>query len=1089
MLASSLFVCLILITPAFTQQARYYFSENFGQIFHDYTQNQNPAVNGDSNLTTSHDTIPLDRGAYFSDHNSSLSSYISFPQNEIVSKGFSTYSGLYVSFWVLFIESPSQPNQGSSILNRFDTNTNLLIQLNKTAETNQLVVRIRTIEFDITRKSSSFYSANNGIYYTDVWNYILLGVDGIKVEVYLSNVPVIAFELPSTYKESVSPLFILGHPSASFKGIVFESLIFTTKAAIGDLFGGEYFPGNCLLHNCPKSCFPSYLSENTLFCLPVSINTQVDSEGNLCEKMRGPGPNYGCYKSINLECNCRSKSCVIENNQTKCWCSRKRDCNCPMQMYFNSVQCVTCNTDCLSCEKSSICSDCIAENAEPNSREGCTCKDGFFNSSSLNHKSACLKCKDECKTCKFADSCELCKDLNAEFIQEGCKCKAGFFADKSGVCEPCDAECGLCEKGGECLTCKDSNALAKNGRCICSDRYYNITDINSEGTCLFCNLDCVSCDLLGECTACTSKNSVKSGNKGCQCEEGFYNISSLYTTNSCLKCSNNCKSCSQELSCDTCLALNASPYLFGCICDQGFYNNSQLSSQDSCKPCHSDCQTCDSADRCLICKDRNASPNSSKGCACSPGFSNTTSLSFDGACKMCDSACDKCDSNFECLSCKSDNSEILNTKNGCKCIEAFYNDTQLITRDSCKSCLRECKSCKDPNGCETCKANNAIPTKNGCKCEDQYFNTTSLDTPFACLKCHPHCSTCESSSQCLSCISQNAVLSASGCICQEGFYNTTDLTESQSCIKCQEDCQTCNSSSTCLACKDKNSILSSEGCTCLPGFYLSSFENSKKCLPCNIECKTCDSNTTCLACKAEHSEVTKLGCKCLTGFYNSSLLSDKDSCKPCHTECYNCTLADKCSRCKVKNAYSEDVGCKCFNGYFNTSRLDESGNCMKCNEDCAECSNNETCTKCWTQFARPSQVGCECIDGFHNVSALTHENSCIDIDLYSISIEVNNTKPTALFWFSVVVVLQNKDGLPMQTPTNVTLISYSDDLYPAENLTKLSTNGTLEFEVFCKNSGGNSLGVQIGPVSNSSNFVVSPQVLKIHSIEPEVIIN
>lgn len=43
----------------------YKFGYNFGQVFHDYSGNDNHAVNGESSLTTLYDTIPTDRGAHF----------------------------------------------------------------------------------------------------------------------------------------------------------------------------------------------------------------------------------------------------------------------------------------------------------------------------------------------------------------------------------------------------------------------------------------------------------------------------------------------------------------------------------------------------------------------------------------------------------------------------------------------------------------------------------------------------------------------------------------------------------------------------------------------------------------------------------------------------------------------------------------------------------------------------------------------------------------------------------------------------------------------------------------------------------------
>ena len=43
----------------------YRFSYNYGEVFHDFSENLNLGVNGDDPLGTSHNSLPTDRGAYF----------------------------------------------------------------------------------------------------------------------------------------------------------------------------------------------------------------------------------------------------------------------------------------------------------------------------------------------------------------------------------------------------------------------------------------------------------------------------------------------------------------------------------------------------------------------------------------------------------------------------------------------------------------------------------------------------------------------------------------------------------------------------------------------------------------------------------------------------------------------------------------------------------------------------------------------------------------------------------------------------------------------------------------------------------------
>lgn len=159
MSASCLLTSFIVVTLVTSQQAHYYFSENFGQVFHDYSSNDNSAVNGNSSYTIYHDTIPLDRGAYFSNADSSQSSIISLPKNEIVPKAFSSYSGLYVALWVLFSDESDQPERNSSIIDRVDLYSHYILRLNRNSLTGQLTCHYTTAENVSFTHSTIYYSA------------------------------------------------------------------------------------------------------------------------------------------------------------------------------------------------------------------------------------------------------------------------------------------------------------------------------------------------------------------------------------------------------------------------------------------------------------------------------------------------------------------------------------------------------------------------------------------------------------------------------------------------------------------------------------------------------------------------------------------------------------------------------------------------------------------------------------------------------------------------------------------------------------------------------------------------------------------
>ena len=69
---------------------------NYGQIFRDYSGNSLHAINGDSHTTTSYDTVPTDRGAYFP----ASGSYITMPPNDLSSLILNPPQLFSVIFWV-----------------------------------------------------------------------------------------------------------------------------------------------------------------------------------------------------------------------------------------------------------------------------------------------------------------------------------------------------------------------------------------------------------------------------------------------------------------------------------------------------------------------------------------------------------------------------------------------------------------------------------------------------------------------------------------------------------------------------------------------------------------------------------------------------------------------------------------------------------------------------------------------------------------------------------------------------------------------------------------------------------------------------
>ena len=60
---SVIILCVVCSLCAKLMEYRFY--RNYGQIFNDFSNNNLSAVNGDSSKTTTYDSMPTDRGAYF----------------------------------------------------------------------------------------------------------------------------------------------------------------------------------------------------------------------------------------------------------------------------------------------------------------------------------------------------------------------------------------------------------------------------------------------------------------------------------------------------------------------------------------------------------------------------------------------------------------------------------------------------------------------------------------------------------------------------------------------------------------------------------------------------------------------------------------------------------------------------------------------------------------------------------------------------------------------------------------------------------------------------------------------------------------
>lgn len=87
---------LLLVFLSLADNLVYYkFGSNFGQIFYDYSGKGNHGQNGISTSSTTADTTPTDRGAYFIG-----TSYIMLPPNNVLSTAVSIGSTFSIIIWI-----------------------------------------------------------------------------------------------------------------------------------------------------------------------------------------------------------------------------------------------------------------------------------------------------------------------------------------------------------------------------------------------------------------------------------------------------------------------------------------------------------------------------------------------------------------------------------------------------------------------------------------------------------------------------------------------------------------------------------------------------------------------------------------------------------------------------------------------------------------------------------------------------------------------------------------------------------------------------------------------------------------------------
>ena len=116
---------VLLAYPVYSQVlVAYNFYENYGSTFYDFSGNYRHAVNGNSPGKDTQDTLPTDRGAYYSSE--TVSGLIEIPNDDAEGKKFSIKNSFSIHLWVN-LQKPSNGLSGFIIFERVEDEKGLVI--------------------------------------------------------------------------------------------------------------------------------------------------------------------------------------------------------------------------------------------------------------------------------------------------------------------------------------------------------------------------------------------------------------------------------------------------------------------------------------------------------------------------------------------------------------------------------------------------------------------------------------------------------------------------------------------------------------------------------------------------------------------------------------------------------------------------------------------------------------------------------------------------------------------------------------------------------------------------------------------------
>jgi Concanavalin A-like lectin/glucanases superfamily len=278
----------------------YRFGLNFGQVFYDFSNNKNYAVNGINSSVDSLDTTVTDRGIYMDPNYCNYG--ITLPANDQTSS-ISLSSTFSIISWVLSIDwandihfNAQNSVNGDYVMLYIDSGNNL-VDVNS---------QNLGVVYSFQSKSGSFIVGN---IYKGQWELITLTCVGSSMSIYINGILSASLTLASSIALNSNYNYYIGsiYTGCSYGG-------FTWNLIILDSFNDQtqyYLDSSsvCLLAgDCQTPCTPS-INDTILGagCLSIVTDPSTDSSGVSCPtNCNGP-----CTSSVCL-------SYTLNSSTTKC---------------------------------------------------------------------------------------------------------------------------------------------------------------------------------------------------------------------------------------------------------------------------------------------------------------------------------------------------------------------------------------------------------------------------------------------------------------------------------------------------------------------------------------------------------------------------------------------------------------------------------------------------------------------------------------------------------------------------------------------------------------------------------------------------